>query len=205
MSEPPKAMESTKDKKLRRRGMTSRHDALVKRTSKGVGPRFVDDDIARGEEYESTKNYARAGDSFYHAAENLAGSDPWRAMKVAQRAGRDYQAAIGQLDEVDVESSRGLDRDLRTREELTQKRDGSYNLAKDLRHAAARRRMDAGAYHITELVLMGAGLIGLFFLSPSLTGKVVSMASVGFINPVGAVLVLVGLVGVFLYIKNRRN
>ena len=68
------------------------------------------------------------------------------------------------------------------------------------RHPSKERGLE---HHVSAAVLILVGIASLFFLSSNLTGNVIGNMSQTSSNWVGGVLFIIGLVGAFLYFRNK--
>ena len=84
-------------------------------------------------------------------------------------------------------------------------------VARAFRHLGAinvvthRKKVKGIESHVNAVVFIAIGIVGLFFLSPNLTGNVIGNLPTGNSSVIGAILFLVGLVGAFFTYKNKSS
>ena len=67
-----------------------------------------------------------------------------------------------------------------------------------------KKRRDLGNKLMSIITIVGLGA-GIFFLSPIITGNVVGSLNQNSSNIIGAVLLVIGLIGVYMWTKNNHN
>jgi len=77
-------------------------------------------------------------------------------------------------------------------------------LASAFRHEAAKRKIKGLEHRVAMAVFLIIGAVGLFFLSPNITGNVIGNNSINSSNLIGAILFLIGIVGLFFTFKRNK-
>jgi len=172
----------SKLRKAVRMGKENRLESnLDSRSEYGMNTLLVGSDESRkkGEYAHALINLERANDNLHQT--NFEGD------KINKYAGAIYRRAKRIFDKV------GDDKALTDR---------SYELLKELEGKYKPMTTDTGLESaVTAIIGIGAGL---FFLSGNITGNVVGNLSGYGSNLIGAILMFVGVIGAFFWVKGRR-